>query len=262
LGSAHARNLDAALDLQFARCKADAECARRFGSPRETLDGLLARLRVRPLPVTYRDPLTWEMREEVLTASTVAGVARLYAYVPGLAAMLPVSLAEAAAGQPEVLMAQAKMIESLVGEQIMQGLQLSVACSEDADLLRVDPADEQTLMGTAFVESVMAQCAVWPRGARPPDFHEPVRSDRPVLLLSGEFDPVTPPAYGEQVLAGFPNGRHLVARGRGHNVMVAGCMPRLMARFIETADARGLEARCLDQLTYTPPFTGAHGWEP
>ena len=262
LGSEHARNLDAALEMQFARCDADPECSRRFGSPRATLDELLGSLREQPKPVTYRDPFSWELREETLTAATVAGVARLYAYVPGLAAMLPVSLAEAASGRPEVLMAQAKMIESLVGEQIAQGMQLAVSCSEDADFLRTDPADEETLMGTAFVESLQAQCAVWPRGSRPPDFHEPVRSERPVLLLSGEFDPVTPPAYGEQVLAGFPNGRHIVARGRGHNVMVAGCMPRLMARFIESADAKGLDASCLDQLTYTAPFTGAHGWEP
>jgi len=262
LGSEHARNLDAALNMQFARCSADAACSQRFGSPQATLNGLLARLRSKPELVTYRDPLTYELHSETLTASTVAGVARLYAYVPQLAAMLPVSLAEAAAGRPEVLMAQARMIESLVGEQIMQGMQLSVGCTEDSDLLQVNPADATTLMGTAFVDALKAQCAVWPRGRMPKDFHDPVRSDRPALLLSGEFDPVTPPRYGEQVLATFPHGRHLVARGRGHNVMVAGCMPRLMARFIHSADAAGLDATCLDQLTYTPPFTGAYGWEP
>jgi pimeloyl-ACP methyl ester carboxylesterase len=103
---------------------------------------------------------------------------------------------------------------------------------------------------------------VWPRGRRPPDFNEPVRSDRPVLLLSGEFDPVTPPRYGEQVLGHLPNGRHLVARGQGHNVMVAGCAPRLMARFFASADAKGLDAGCLERLDYTPPFTGSFGWEP
>jgi len=262
LGSEHARNLDAALTMQFARCAVDAACAQRFGSPQATLNDLRTRLRSKPEVVTYRDPLTYELRSETLTATTVAGVARLYAYVPQLAAMLPVSLAEAAAGRPEVLIAQARMIESLVGEQIMRGMQLSVACTEDADLLRVNPADATTLMGTAFVDTLKAQCAVWPRGRMPKDFHDPVRSDRPALLLSGEFDPVTPPPYGELVLATLPNGRHLVARGRGHNVMVAGCVPRLMARFIDSADAAGLDATCLDRLTYTPPFAGLYGWEP
>jgi hypothetical protein len=44
--------------------------------------------------------------------------------------------------------------------------------------------------------------------------------------------------------------------------MQIGCTPRLMGDFIERADARGIDASCLDQLTYVPPFTGSYGWEP
>jgi pimeloyl-ACP methyl ester carboxylesterase len=262
LGSEHARNLEVSLDAQFERCAADPLCARRFGSPRTALANLLEALDRQPQPVRYRDPLTHEVQDGALTRDVVAGVVRLFAYVPQLSAMLPQSLAEAAAGHPEVLMAQGRMIESLVGEQINQGLQLSVSCSEDADRLRVDPADANTIMGTAFVATLLAQCEAWPRGRRPADFTAPVQSDRPVLLLSGEFDPVTPPRYGEQVLGHLSNGRHLVARGQGHNVMVAGCTPQLMARFVASADARSLDAGCLDRLAYTPPFTGSYGWEP
>jgi hypothetical protein len=60
----------------------------------------------------------------------------------------------------------------------------------------------------------------------------------------------------------LPAGRHFVLRGQGHSVLGAGCAPRLIADFIERADARALDAACLDQLQYAPPFTGAHGWEP
>jgi pimeloyl-ACP methyl ester carboxylesterase len=262
LGSEHARNLESALDQHFALCEADADCRGQFGSPRQRLDALLAELRETPRPVRYRDPLSDTMREDELTAASVAGVVRLYAYAPQLAAMLPRSLAEAAAGRPEVLMAQARMIESLIGEQIALGPQLSVSCAEDADRLRVDPADAGTLMGTEFVAAVLAQCEVWPRGRRPADFNTPVQSDRPVLLLSGELDPVTPPRYGEAVVKHLPNGRHLVARGQGHNVMAAGCLPRLMGRFVATTDARALDATCLEQLAPPPPFLGAFGWGP
>jgi pimeloyl-ACP methyl ester carboxylesterase len=262
LGSGHARNLESSVDAQFALCTADPDCAARFGSPRERLTALLAELDRAPPRVRYRDPLTHELREDTLTREAVAGVVRLFAYVPQLAAMLPLSLAEAAAGRPEVLMAQGRMIEGLVGEQIAQGMQLAVNCSEDADRLRVDPADAGTLMGTAFVATLLEQCAAWPRGRRPADFTAPVSSERPVLLLSGEFDPVTPPAYAEEVARQLPNGRHLVARGQGHNVLGAGCVPQLMGRFLGSADARGLDATCLERLRATPPFTGTWGWEP
>jgi len=183
LGAEHARNLEAALDAHFALCEADAACRREFGSPRVQLQRLLDELRAAPRRVRYRDPVTDAVREDDLTAAAVAGVARLYAYLPPLAAMLPRTLAEAAAGRPEVLMAQARMVEELVGEQFSQGVQLSVICAEDAARLRVDPADESTLLGTGFVAALLAQCEVWPRGRRPADFGDPVRSNRPVLLL-------------------------------------------------------------------------------
>ena len=262
LGAEHARNLETALDAQFASCATEPICRERFGAPRETLDRLLERVRRDPPSVRYRDPFSHALREETLTAERIAGVARLYAYAPQLGAMLPMSLYEALAGRPETLMAQARMIEGLVGQSIADGLQLSVACTEDVDLLRADPADARTLLGTAFVETLQAQCKVWPRGTRPADFHDPVRSDRPVLLLSGEFDPVTPPRYGELVAGTLPASRHLVVRGEGHGVIGAGCMPRLLARFVEGADPAALDASCLERLQRVPPFTGSHGWEP
>ena len=42
----------------------------------------------------------------------------------------------------------------------------------------------------------------------------------------------------------------------------AGCMPKLVAQFIDSADAKALDAKCLDTLPYTPPFTSYNGWEP
>jgi pimeloyl-ACP methyl ester carboxylesterase len=107
-----------------------------------------------------------------------------------------------------------------------------------------------------------AQCEAWPQGARPADFRAPLTGKMPVLILSGEFDPVTPPRYGDEVAKSLPNGRHLVVRGQGHNVLPVGCLPKLFARFVDTADAKTLDAHCLDSVPYAVPFTGFYGWEP
>src|SRR3546814_3359411 len=93
-----------------------------------------------------------------------------------------------------------------------------------------------------MVEFLKAQCAVWPHGDMPESFHSPLHSALPILVLAGEFDPVTPPRYGEQIVKGLDHGRLLVLRGQGHNVIPAGCMPKLMARFIDSADAMALDA--------------------
>jgi pimeloyl-ACP methyl ester carboxylesterase len=262
LGAEHARNLDAAIDAQFRRCEADAGCRERFGAPRQRLEALLARLREQPVKVTYADPVTHEPREDELTAGALAGVVRLHAYAPQLFAMLPMLIDAATRGRYRTLMAQARMVEQLVGEQISVPLQLAVSCAEDAPWLVADPADRDTILGTGFVDLLRAQCEVWPRGAIPGDFHEPVTVDRPVLLFSGEFDPVTPPRYGEEVARRLPKARHLVLRGQGHSVLGVGCTPRLLADFLQEPQPARLDAKCLDSLGYVPPFAGAYGWDP
>ena len=262
LGNEHAKNLEAAVAAQFARCMADAECTRRFGSPRARLDDLLRQLHEQPRKVSYRDPLTNELREDEFTAVSLASIVRFYSYAPQLFGMLPMLLAEAANGQFDNLMAQSRMMEQLIGEQIYVPLQLSVMCTEDAPGMRVDPADAGTLLGTEFVDFTLAQCTVWPRGTVPKDFHDAVKSDKPVLLLSGELDPVTPPRYGDEVQRTLPNSRHFVLHGQGHSVMGAGCGPRLVAEFIAAADAKALDGKCLDQLQHSPPFGGSYGWDP
>jgi len=262
LGAEHARNLETVIDAQFARCDADAVCHERFGSPRARLDALLTRLRAQPERVAYLDPLTGERHEDTLTATDVASVVRLYAYAPQLFGMLPMTLAAAASGQYETLMTHSRMIEQLLGEQISMALQLSVSCAEDVPWLRADPRDKDTLLGAAFVDLLLAQCAVWPQGRVPRDFHTPVRATQPVLLLSGELDPVTPPRYGATVQRSLPNSRHFTLRGQGHSVLLAGCTPQLLSKFIESADARGLDGSCLERLIESPPFAGTYGWEP
>jgi pimeloyl-ACP methyl ester carboxylesterase len=84
----------------------------------------------------------------------------------------------------------------------------------------------------------------------------------PVLAISGEFDPVTPPRYGDTAIAQLNEARHLVLKGQGHTVIGSGCMPTLFAQFIESADASALDAGCLDRLAPLPPASGLHGWEP
>jgi pimeloyl-ACP methyl ester carboxylesterase len=262
LGAEHARNLEDALDLHFAQCTQDPACAKQFGSPREDLNALLAELRAKPRPVRFRDPLSGENREGELTPGHVAIVARMYAYAPPLAAMLPLTLHQAAQGDAAPLMAQAEMISGSLSQQIMHGMQLSVMCSEDVDRIQADPIDATRLLGAVLIEASRAQCEVWPRGAVPADFNEPVKSDIPTLLLSGEFDPVTPPRYGEEVAQGLSNARHLVLRGQGHSLSGVGCMPRVLGDFVEKAQPAELDVACLDSLKPNPPFAGYYGWEP
>jgi len=262
LGNDFARNLEDALALQFGRCAKIPDCANALGDPRAQLDALLAKLRDDPLLVTYRDANSGRQLQERLPPARIVGLARMYAYSPMAASILPLLIHEGAQGRYDGLMALSKMLADSLPGQMAFGMQLSVICSEDADGLRADPEMAESLLGNELVDGLLAQCEAWPKGARPADFHQPLTGDVPTLLLSGELDPVTPPAYAERIARTLPNARVLLLRGQGHNVIGTGCMPRLFAQFLDTADAKGLDAKCLDSLAYTPPFTSFNGWGP
>ena len=225
LGNEFAANLEHALDLQFGQCERSPQCVAALGHPRAQLDALMAKLRSAPPMVRFRDASTGEALEKPLTADAVAGLMRMYAYVPLMSALLPLQLHEASAGRYDGLAALSRMLGDSLGGQMAMGMQLSVICSEDASGIRPDPAMDGTLLGNRFSEFLGAQCALWPKGAMPADFHQPLRSDIPTLVLEGELDPVTPPRYGEEVVKTLRNGRLFVLRGQGHNVIGAGCMP-------------------------------------
>ena len=219
LGSETAVNLDAALKSRFEVCRQTPACAARFGDPYASLYKLRDRLRGKPEPVTLRDPVTFARVDTVASASDLAITARLFAYVPAMAALLPLTIDEALAGHYAPLLGQRKLITQVVSEQLTDGMGLSVSCADDADLLTPRPDDAPLLLGDTLVQYLRAACEVWPRGRRSASFHEPWRASVPALVLAGQYDPVTPVRYGEAIVRNLPNGRLLTLRGQSHGVL-------------------------------------------
>jgi pimeloyl-ACP methyl ester carboxylesterase len=262
LGEDFAANLEHALKLDFAQCTATPACRQRFGDPMQTLYQLRDALRANPHTVSFRDPQSWATVTRPLNEYALAGVVRMFAYTPETAALLPLSIDAAAHGDVGPLLGQAKLLSGDLSGDMNNGMSMSVICSEDADLLKPRPQDADTMLGNHLVDAIQAECSVWPHGARPADFHAPLKSDKPVLILSGELDPVTPPSYGRTILAGLGNARQLLLKGMGHGELVRGCMPKVLARFIDKPDPKDLDAGCLDRLGPTPAYVNFNGATP
>ncbi len=262
LGEDFARNLDDALKAQFARCTAEPACKKQFGDPDQTLYQLRDALRANPHQVSFRDPQNYQTVKRMLDEDSLASVVRMFAYTPATAALLPLSIDAAAHGDVGPLLGQAKLLSGELSELMGSGMQYSVICSEDADLLTARPQDAHTILGTRMVDALKAVCTVWPKGARPADFHQPLKTDKPVLLLAGQYDPVTPPRYAGEVAKGLPNARVLTLKGQAHSVMATGCTPQLIQHFVERLDPKTLDASCLDRLQPTPIFIDFNGATP
>lgn len=264
IGAEFARTFEDALALQAAQCARDEACRQRFPVDAPTrLREVIAQLQAQPVEAEYRDATSGAIARDTVTADTVTTLAFLFSYAPETASLLPLMFDEAAQGRYGALLALTRMAGQQVSGGITRGMQWSVLCAEDAPRWREQDTDaDGTILGGEVARMFFAACPVWPQGTADAAQFAPWRGDAPVLLLSGELDPVTPPAYGERVAAGLANGRHVVLRGQGHGTLHLGCTPKLVARFIETADAAALDTGCLDSLREVPPFTSFNGWDP
>src|SRR5207249_2541169 len=104
-------------------------------------------------------------------------------------------------------------------------------------------------------------CSMWPQGKIPTDFREPVSSNIPVLIFSGNMDPVTPPQRGEEVARYLPNSRHVIIPQAGHGVeglTEPECVDRISMEFMEKGDAKNLDFSCVERMV-PPPFVTEAG---
>ena len=262
LGQDFAENLDNALKMQFAQCEKTTACKAAFGDPYASLMRLRGALRGQPQDYSYRDPVTFAPMHKHLNGNTLAGLVRMFAYTPETAALLPLSIAEGLKGDYTPLAGQTQVLTGDMADLAENAMQLSVICSEDADLLAPRPQDAGTLLGNNLIDDIKTACEAWPHETRPADFHAPLKGNLPVLILEGEFDPVTPPRYGEQVLKNLGNARLIVAKGQGHNVIGRGCIPKLVGDFVDKLDPKTLDAKCVDRLGPMPAFINFNGAAP
>ena len=260
--SEHARNLEDVVQRRLARCKADAACKGRFGDPYANLQAVHERLRRQPQSIEMRDPLTFALVRGTLAADDLAALVRFYMYSAATSALLPFVISEAHEGRLAPLLSQAQLVVGQLSQNLSGGMSASVLCSEDADLLHERSEDEATLLGSGPIRAALLACSVWPRGARPANFHEPFQTKVPVLVLAGEFDPVTPPRYGAEIVNALPRARLLIAPGQGHAVLGAGCMPRLVGEFVRDLDPARLDEQCLRNLGDSAIFLDANGPAP
>jgi pimeloyl-ACP methyl ester carboxylesterase len=242
------------------RCEQSNACNSTFPNLYDTYQDALLRLEQTPELLRIADPLTNEITEVMISAGRFTSVLRVGLYHPTTRQMLPYVIQQTALGNYTPLMG---LLGSTMGQSEMyMGLTLSVLCSED--LRRANPellagdADNDFIggrTGDAFVE----MCRAWPQAERPAQWFEPVQSDIPTLLLSGQLDPVTPPVWGDMAAATLSNSRHLIAPQGSHTIIGHTCANRIAANFIDSLNLAALDDSCLQQQKPAPFILNSNG---
>jgi len=263
LGQEHAPMLDRSVRTVFEDCSRDATCNSLFQGQAGDLYALFAQLRSEPRQITIINPVTGEPQEMRLTADTLAVAIRFLSYASETQALIPLLVHEALnTGNLSRLASQATLVMAGLNEMLARGMELSVMCSEDYPFIDLAADQSDTLIGNLFLEVIGTQCKVWPQGKVAEGFHQAVVSDVPVLLMSGERDPVTPPHYAALTAETFSNSLNLVARGRSHSVMKNICLRDITTEFINKGNIEGLDTACVENILPAPFFTSLLGPDP
>ena len=126
------------------------------------------------------------------------------------------------------------------------GLHFSVLCSEDVAFIgdgEIVAAAAGTFLGRYVMDEYRNACALWPIVPAPAEFRKPVAVAVPTLLLSGAYDPVTPPAYADRIAASLTNARHLVSPTTAHG-SVGGCGRSAALHLLRTGTLAGMPNDC------------------
>ena len=235
-----ARSLQRSLDLVIEQCEAAAECDAAHPGLRDRADRVIERLSSGPVDIDI------EGQTVAFSKGDFAYAMRGLLY--GRASNVHEALMETSEGDFSNLasyyLQRTGWVGSAGGEA---GYHFSALCPEDVLPLtdsQVAESSAGTFMGDHLIAGYREVCAAWGVKALPDSFWEPVKSDLPVLVISGERDPVTPPAWGDAVAEHLPNSVHVIVPGGGHGPGNE-CTARMEATLFEEASVSNLDTSCM-----------------
>ncbi len=249
-------NAARSIDLLFEACEADEGCNSAYPDLRDVYVDTVERLNAEPASFEITNPLTGDSYDLLMTGDNLAALLFQFLYGTEIIPVLPRILVDASQGTYTDI---ARLMGSLLatGQAVSSGQQITVLCHDEIAFGSEERFEqaiaEHPELERAFQDSILGEvgvqlCAQWQVGQADDTLTEAVTSDLPTLVMSGEFDPVTPPAWGERVAATLANGHFFEYPGVGHGASaVAGCPQEMMLAFLEDPSAAPDDA-CIEAM--------------
>lgn len=248
-------NLDRALRTLFTGCSAAPACQQAYPHLETTFYNLVSALDAHPITIRVRDPHGRFVRMRIDGGRLIEVVFRML-YVTDMLPNLPRMIAATAVGSYGPL-AEMESLRLRRAHGHSAAMYFSVQCSEDMALTNLDqvqaavaayPQLRSYFAGMLeFTPNGVALCSAW--GVVPPDprIAEPVQSHVPVLILSGEYDPITPPDWAQIAAATLSSSETYLFPGTGHAVIGRSCARQMIQAFLEGLSAAPSDA-CHESL--------------
>ena len=243
-----------AIDALFSDCASDTACHGALPNIRSEFTAVLAKLAKGPVSASVTDPQTKQKYPVQIDQPMWVSTVRTALDDPSGATGLLKMIHAAAGGDFNPSADTTARLRSGL-DSLYEGMSMSVTCPEE--VANIDPAAVPGATGASFfgdfqVRAQIAACDVWPLKIVDPAFFAPVRSNAPVLMLTGALDPSTPPEESTRVQRYLPHAVNVVFGDVAHAADTP-CGKQLVSAFIIAGDARGLDASCASKER-RPPF--------
>jgi pimeloyl-ACP methyl ester carboxylesterase len=231
-----------AFQVLFAGCAADAGCRSAFPDLERAFNELVDRLNASPVSVAVVDAKTGAKRQQLINGDQLVSGGFEALYRADLIPFLPLAIDQINSGNYDVLAGFASMLGQ--GSSESAGMGLSVRCHEELpfnDLAKVRAEMERYPRFQDYFARYMlsdfAVCAEWGAGKGLAIEAEPVRSDIPTLVMSGEYDPIHPAWWGKLAADNLSHSYHYTLPGYGHGVTFYGeCQTSIRDSFIDSPE--------------------------
>ena len=249
-------NVVRAYDTLFDGCAADAACNAAFPDLETVFFDTVDRLNETPATYEVTNALTRERHDVMLDGDSLVGILFSFLYHTDVIPSLPQIIYDGAEGNFDLI---ALIHGSLMAQQdaMSFGMQLSVQCNEEYAFNSVEEyeamlADYPQLAGFLADSHIgrpgFDYCEEWDSGQADPIENEPVLSDVPTLLMAGEFDPITPPAWARHAAETLKNGTVIEYAGVGHGASVVEGCPREMLIAFFNDPTTALDDACVAEM--------------
>ncbi len=260
---------ESALKALFNSCTADPECNTAYPNLETVFWDLVTELDTNPVTVTTSRYPVGTITETVNGSSfmsIILGSIKNSAFL----STAPQTIHRFEKGDYSTLIA-AQYSLPFAFESISPGLYISMMCHEhiltttfeelQGISTRRGVKDYGWLPFYGNANEIFKACKSW--GAVGPFFGEnaPVISDIPSLIITGKYDPVTPPIYGQQIAERLSNSYYFEFPNLGHTPTAAdssGCAMDIVLAFLENPAVEP-DRSCLNKLTqvdFLVPYTG------
>ncbi|MFC1849872.1 alpha/beta fold hydrolase [candidate division CSSED10-310 bacterium] len=249
-----------ALEKMLNRCDEDPHCSAAFPDLRQELLTVLDRLDVEPVPIQLHHPKTGQPLELIMTRERFLKCLLPHLYAPETVALLPLSIHAAYEyGDFLPLAGQATSLDM----GIYIGVMIAATCAEDVSFF--PPESQWPVVGPLDFSSLPRMLCTICAEVNVKEATAPVEPDSsavPVLLLSGDSDPVTPPDQAERAMKTLTNSLHISVPNMYHGLITRGCISDIAAIFIETGSVKALDTSCAQEIRPAPFFINPNGPSP